>query len=203
MDDRSPKIKTSACSSNSGSEIETSTINLEKNSNNLNRNPFNSHTGDTGDCKSASKSLQLPIVTATTDTPVVIGKVEEVINNISVILPNLIEESLSDKTESGCGIIVAPLHQQRLARTPDYSRKAHSSPVHETRRHSSEDGNQYNRPVSCYTTTTHVGELTQTSIIIIFLMKILHPRSIVSLFYLLTFICLSADIWSEQGQRKM
>lgn len=57
--------------------------------------------------------------------------VEEAINNFSVILPNLIIEN----TENGLSETII------LSRTPSLNRKAHSSPIHEQRRHSDDGTN--------------------------------------------------------------
>lgn len=56
-----------------------------------------------------------------------IENVEEVINNLSVILPNLIVDPEAEYLT--------------LSRTPSFQRKAHSSPVRETHRRHSGDAN--------------------------------------------------------------
>lgn len=70
--------------------------------------------------------------------------VEEAINNFSVILPNLIVEN----TENGISEALI------LSRTPSLNRKAHSSPIHEQRRHS-DDGYSYATGLDCNVRSSH------------------------------------------------
>lgn len=131
MDLKPTKIEISECS-DSDSEAESGQEKFVRHS--VQEESFKNFNQTSSSRKGSSKSSPT-------------AKVEEVINNFSVLLPNLIEE----RDEDGA------LVPSRLVKTPDYPRKAHSSPVHEVRRHSSEDTSDIKRPQSY--NPTHVGAI--------------------------------------------